>query len=263
MVNDRIGNRMKRYEMNARGTLMRRTPVIIRVDMKAGHTFCRHLDKPWDKIFKAAMEFTMRQLCQNIQGAIFGYTQSDEISILCQDWATLTTDAWFGYEIPKLCSITASMATLYFNQEFRRLTEEEIFLWKTSMVPQSIEYQEKVKKYHNVLKDCVARGAMFDARCFNLPFDEVTNYFYWREIDAVRNSIQMCGHYYFSVKELHKKNSQEIIDMLAEQKGFYWEHIPLCYQHGTCCYRGDNGWMIDNCMPILKGEDREYLEKLI
>lgn len=32
-------------------------------------------------------------------------------------------------------------------------------------------------------------GAMFDARVFNIPREEVTNYFYWRQLDASRNSI--------------------------------------------------------------------------
>ena len=44
------------------------------------------------------------------------------------------------------------------------------------------------------------KGAMFDARCFNIPKEEVTNYFYWRQLDATRNSIQMVGQANFSHK---------------------------------------------------------------
>ena len=42
----------------------------------------------------------------------------------------------------------------------------------------------------------------FDARCFNIPKEEVANYFYWRQLDATRNSIQMVGQANFSHKEL-------------------------------------------------------------
>lgn len=38
--------------------------------------------------------------------------------------------------------------------------------------------------------------------------EEVTNLIYWREIDAIRNSIQMVGQTNFSHKELQNKSWQ-------------------------------------------------------
>ena len=261
-VNDELGKRIKRYEAVPQISLMRRTPVIIRIDGKAFHTFTKGLQRPWDNILRTAMDNTMMRLAAEIQGCFFAYNQSDEITLVLQDFETLTTDAWFGYEVEKLCSISASTATLYFNQEFRKLAEREIWDYHHSMVPQSMELQQEINKYHDTLRNCINKGALFDARCFNVPREEVVNTVYWRQLDAVRNSIQSCGQYYFSHKELHKKNTKDILEML-KQKGISWETSPICVQRGTACYKTEEGWVLDKNIPMLKGDGRKYLEDLI
>jgi tRNA(His) 5'-end guanylyltransferase len=122
------------------------------------------------------------------------------------------------------------------------------------------------------------KGAMFDARVFNIPKEEVTNLIYWRQLDATRNSIQMVGQSKFSHKELHNKNCNMIQDMLHEQKGINWNDFPTHMKRGSCCIRIDvqdervdikdgscprKKWVIDTEIPIFKGEDRNYIEQLI
>ena len=58
---------------------------------------------------------------------------------------------------------------------------------------------------------------MFDARAFNIPMDEVKNYFIWRQQDWIRNSVQMLAQAHFSHKELHGKNQSDMHDMLNEK----------------------------------------------
>ena len=126
-VNDDLGTRMKEYYENVyRFGLTRRTPVAIRIDGKAFHTFTRGFQKPFDNVLVKSMQETMKYLCENIQGCKLGYTQSDEITLILTDYDTLTTDAWFGYELQKMCSIAASMATMAFNKFFER----NVFEWK-------------------------------------------------------------------------------------------------------------------------------------
>ena len=105
---DSLGDRMKGYENIARNYLTRRIPTIIRVDGKAFHTFTRGMEKPFDRILMTTMQNTMKYLCENIQGCVFGYTQSDEVTLVLTDYATITTDAWFGYNIQKMCAATLS-----------------------------------------------------------------------------------------------------------------------------------------------------------
>ena len=62
-----LGERMKEYEKVSRTKLMRRTPVIIRLDGKAFHTWTRGLDKPFDRNLMNVMQKTMLALCEQIQ----------------------------------------------------------------------------------------------------------------------------------------------------------------------------------------------------
>lgn len=262
MIHDKMGERMKGYEAAAQHYLTKRTPVIIRCDSKAGHTFTKHLRKPIDNIFREAMENAMMRTAKEIQGCYFAYEESDEVTFLLQDYETLETDAWFGYRTDKLCSIVASYMTLYFNQEFKRIAENYIWEWTHSMVPQSMTLFEEENKYHTTLRKCIEKGLIFDARCFNVPKEEVVNVVLWRQMDSMRNSIQSTGHHYLSQKEMNGKNNDEVLAMLKE-KGVNWETMPHHHKVGVCCYREDGEWQLDYNMPTLKGEDRYFLERLI
>ena len=264
-VNDALGVRMKeKYEMRARSYLTPGVPVAIRIDGKAFHTFTKGFKKPFDRVLMTSMQKTMQYLCQNIQGCVFGYTQSDEITLILIDYQTIDTDCWFGYQVQKVCSIAASMATMAFNRFFANEVANEIMEWRCGFTPQSCEIQEKEKMYQERLKSATNKGAMFDARCFNIPKEEVTNLIYWRQLDATRNSIQMVGQANFSHKELQGCSCNKIQDMLMTQKGINWNNIPTHLKRGSCCVRDYNGrWYVDNEIPIFKGENRKYIDQLI
>ena len=238
-VNDELGKRMKEYyEQVPKTRLVRRMPVAIRIDGKAFHTFTRGFEKPFDHILISTMQNTMKSLCENIQGCIFGYTQSDEITLILKDYTKLNTSAWFDYEVQKMCSIAASMATLYFNQHFRTLLNE-------SMVGQRGLSETDIA--HMKARD---KGAMFDARCFTVPKEEVANLIYWRQIDAYRNSRQMAGQANFSAKELNGKSCTEIVEMLKEEKGIDFETFYKPEEkYGTFCVKfvGDTSTQWELC----------------
>lgn len=250
-----LASRMKLYENVPRRYLMRRAPVIIRIDGRSFHTFTRGFKRPFDEILIESMQETMKYLCENIQGCVLGYCQSDEISLVLIDYKELDTSPWFDYRVDKVCSIAASMATLAFNKYFSEKAHE--FVWNNEDNDEHIWYCEALAK-------SMKSGAMFDARCFNLPKEEVTNCIYWRQLDATRNSIQMVGQANFSHSELHQKTCNMIQDILMTQKGINWNDFPTYLKRGSCCIKGsDSKWVIDKEIPIFKGEGREYIEKLI
>ena len=257
---DSLGERMKTYyEAIPKTRLMRRTPVAIRIDGRAFHTFTKGFQKPFDEVLGNAMVRTMEYLCQNIQGAKLGYTQSDEITILLTDYDTLETDAWFDYEVQKMCSISASMATMVFNKYF---AEEMNIWWETAH--DSIKWDspewDKIDKLLETYANAYKKGAMFDSRVFNIPKEEACNLVYWRQLDATRNSIQMVGQANFSHKELQDKSCNMIQDMLHEQCGINWNDFETRWKRGVA-WTKETG--IDWNMPILKGEDRRYIDELI
>lgn len=245
-----IGNRMKHnYENTSKTRLLRRTPVAIRLDGRAFHTFTRHLRKPFDDIFMKTMQETMRYLCSQIQGCVFGYTQSDEITLILIDYQELNTDAWFDYEVQKLCSISASLATYAFHKYFDIHTDNYFSM-----------YADEDPAYENALYKACHTCAAFDARCFNIPKEEVANLIYWRQLDAKRNSVQMCGQAEFSQNELHEKTCEDIKAMLP----YSWDNLPAAKKWGSACYRTKaEKWFVDFHMPLIKGENRKYVEQWV
>ena len=263
---DSLGDRMKTYENVSRNYLTRRTPVIIRCDGKAFHSFTKGFDKPYDNVFNNAMADTMKYLCENIQNCVFGYTQSDEITLVLCDYKTLDTAAWFDNNIQKMVSISASLATLAFNKYF--LANHVIFCkenlpdWDEGGTNRELnEEEERVLKLSKVYSKALEKGAAFDARVFNIPPEEVCNCLIWRQQDAIRNSVQGLGQSFFSQKQLEGKNCEDIKRMIALQKGILWHNIPLKFQRGTCCIRErGKGWFVDYQIPLFT-EDRNYINK--
>lgn len=114
-----LDTRMKTYyEQISKIKLMKRCPVICRIDGRAFHTFTRGFKKPFDDVLIKTMHETAKYLCENVQGCVLAYTESDELSLLLIDYQKLDSDAFFNYEVQKLCSVISSMATLAFNKFF-------------------------------------------------------------------------------------------------------------------------------------------------
>ena len=254
MKKDNLGDRMKEnYDNRAKTQLLRRTPVIIRLDGKAFHTFTRGFKKPFDDILIEAMQQTMLTLCKEIQGCVLGYTQSDEITLVLTDYKNLETAAWFDYDIQKVCSVSASIATLAFNRSFAK----QCALY-------ALSYSTDINNAHI---NSIYNGALFDSRCFNVPKEEVTNCILWRQQDAIRNSINSVGQTNFPHKELQGLSTDQILGKLLEEKQIDWNKLPVHLQRGSCCIKrevdGVYSWFIDTEIPIFKGESRNYIENLL
>ena len=145
--------------------------------------------------------------------------------------------------------------------------------------------EKNILKNIMIYEEAYHKGAMFDARCFNIPKEEVTNLVYWRQLDTTRNSIQMVGQANFSHKELQNKSCNDIQDMLMTKKGINWNNLPTYQKRGSCCVKNkiiidnndgvtvtaqlrntskpENEWIIDKEIPIFKGEGRDYIDRLI
>jgi tRNA(His) guanylyltransferase len=192
-----IGNRMKQYEAVSAWTLPRRIPVILRIDGRAFHTLTRMYSNKWSMKFVNQMIIAARIVMKDIQGCDICYCQSDEISFLLTDYKKISTEAWFGYDIRKMISISASLASSVFSQFY-------------------------------------SRNVCFDSRVFSIPQDEVVNYFIWRQLDATRNAIQFAGREYFSHKQLFKKSCSDIQEMLFKEHGINFDKYPIIRKRGFC-----------------------------
>ena len=197
---------MKDYEAVAQPVLMRRTPVVVRVDGKNFSRLTRGMSKPFDRRLMQCMEAAALRLAHDAQNCRLVYHQSDEISLLLVDFRTLNTSSWFDNQVQKICSISAALATAGFAAEFQRQFPE---LSRERELP------------------------VFDARCFNLPREEVTNYFVWRQRDCERNSVSMAAQSQFSHKELQGLNRSQMMDLLMLQKGVNWNDYDVHFKRGS------------------------------
>lgn len=199
--NTPLGDRMKRYEAVTKDFLPRRTYTIIRVDGKAFHSYLRGAGKPFDERFMADMDNVTAIMCKEVSGTVFAYTQSDEISLLLQDFASVHTEPWLGGNVQKMASISASLATMALNS------------LRTGF-------------------------PLFDARVFTIPDPvEVANYFIWRQRDAVRNSISMAAQAHFSHGRLHGKDGNAMQELLWCEEGVNWNDYPDRAKRGGICVK--------------------------
>lgn len=274
--NDALGNRMKTYENVTRNYLTRRMPVIIRLDGKSFHSFTRGFKKPFDDVLVDTMQQTMKYLCENIQGCVIGYTQSDEITLVLIDYQNRDSCAWFDNNIQKMASVSASIATMAFNKFFSHNVEDlESDLAQEHETDGMTEWVKTMLSYYRVYRTALKKGATFDSRVFNIPKEEVVNCLIWRQQDATRNSIQSVGQANFSDKQLNGKNQNDIQDMLMLENGINWNDYPTHLKRGSCCVKMPckinegteneivrNKWVIDTEIPIFT-QDKDYVNRLV
>lgn len=259
----KLDDRMKQYEYVTRTYLPNRLPVIIRIDGKAFHTFSKGFKKPFDGFLSCAMTSTTKKLVENVEGCVFGYTQSDEISLLLKNDQTNETSPWFDNNISKLISLSASMATLYFNDSFRKTIED----WVAN---EGVPYKDAARYW-----TAIDKGALFDSRAFVLPnVEEVVNYFLYRQQDCTKNSIQSVAQANFSHKEIQGLNCDQLQEKLFQERKINWgEDTPTKYKRGIGVYKSrvevetPNGKairtkpIIDKELPIFS-QDRDFIKNI-
>ena len=241
-----LHERMKQYEAVSQTYLMRRTPVIIRLDGVAFHTFTKNFDKPFDEVLGTVMKCTTSYLVKNIQGCVLGYTQSDEISLVLQDYKKLDTDAWFGYNVQKLVSVSAKMATTQFNKLFNRYIT-------------GLGNDETSDRY----REAILENIGFDSRCWNLPFEEVNNYLIDRQQDAERNSINLLAQQYYSQKELNGIKSNELQNKLFTEQGVNWNDLPYYQKRGYLALPKKDPNLRDLFETPIFSKEPEFVNSLI
>jgi len=238
-----LGDRMKEYENITRHKLMKCTPVVLRLDGKAFHTYTKGCDKPYDEDLHYLRVNTLDYLCNNIQGCILGYSQYDEISLVLKDWQTLQTSPWFDNNIQKMVSVTASMCTAAWNS----LVAKDLF---------GNENDDLIGKFRG-------EYALFDCRAFNLPKEEVVNYLIWRQRDWERKSVQMLGQSLYSHRQLQGISNKGLITKIENEHGIVYGDLPDYEKRGEFWIKDKNLGFGEIINTPLFGKHRSIIEGIL
>ncbi len=202
-----LGERIKAYEQVTRNFLCKRMPVMVRVDGRAFHTLTCGADKPFDQHLINVMAESALAVAEDMQGFKAAYVQSDEATFFMTDYDDINTDGWFGYNLNKIVSLSASIMTAMFNANYEKSN----------------------------------RMAFFDSRAFNIPRDEVANAFLWRMKDWERNSLQMYCQSMFSHKQLYGKCKEDMHNMLHGAGKNWTTDLTDQEKNGTWIVKTDLG----------------------
>lgn len=211
-----LGDRIKRYERASTHVLVRRMPVIIRVDGRCFSSFTRCCQRPFDQEIINAMTMAALSLFEDIQGTKLAYAQSDEVSFLLVDYDRHESESWFDNELTKIVSISASHMAVQVMKYF--------VTYETGSVHNPVIAAKMVPQ--------------FDSRAFNVPREDVANYFLWRAQDWQRNSLQMYARSFFSHKELMNQKTDDMHEMLHGIGKNWATDLTLQQKNGT--------WLIDD-----------------
>ena len=251
-----LGDRHKGYEDAYNLQIIRRIPVIIRVDGKNFSRVTRKLSRPYSASMVNLMANTMLDVAKKIEGCVFAYQQSDEITFVLRNDQSLDSEPWFSNRVQKIASITASLTTNTFKKLFDNMNN-----------PPSL-----------------IGDAIFDARVFAVPsINEAINNLIFRQQDCIRNAITAAAQAELSkefgkktaFKMLQKKNSAERSELLLSECDINFESFyPKGFRHGIAAYRvpkiieTDDGqitrqrWAIDTNLPKF-AEDRAFIQGIL
>jgi len=239
----------KEYENCYDIKIMRRVPVVIRLNGRNFTKLTREVKHPFDDGFIEIMTHTLVQLCKQIDGSVFGYQFSDEITIVIKNDQAKDTDPWFGNRCQKIASGAAAIATYEFNKYF----------WNMSKPPP------------------LTGAPLFDARVFGLPnIEVVTNNLIWRQQDCVEWSISTSAYCELK-KKLSRKKAQAMMtgkDLYAREQ-LLWDVCNIEFEEeysnlikrGIGCYlvpdiSSKKKWHVDLDLPIFS-EDRDFIFNIL
>lgn len=198
MMQEEFEDKFSALEKSWESTLPRHGFAVLRVDGKGFSKFTKAMRKeePFSMEFTERMKRATLALAQGFSGATLAYTQSDEVSLLFQDFGDKNMKP-YGGRVEKLASLGAAMATAHFN------------LGTTDT-------------------------ALFDGRVLSLGDDEdlVREYFASRYFNGVSNSVGMLSSFHYSHSSLMGVSTQRKKERL-EADGHPWSEVAPEHRYGV------------------------------
>ena len=237
-----LKERIETYQQASDHKLLGRVPLIICINGRNYSKQTELLDKPYCPKFADAILSTMLRVCEEIDGAFFAYQFNDEIMVIARNDQSLETATWYKNNLQKICSATASIATLHFSQmasatELNMMTPT--FTSNVFVVPNITDAINTVifKQQYN----------------FFLSIQFACFYELLNKYD--RNTI---------ISMLAGLSVDEKISLLQQECNIDFNNYPMAFRRGSACYKSPtlidgnikNKWMINAKLPIFTKEQK-------
>src|SRR5271157_1802251 len=160
-----LHQRQSGYEDAYSQNIISRIPIIIKLDGRSFQRVTRNVPKPFCSKISAMFNGTMVSLAKQIDGVLFGYQYSDKIILVLRNDRSQEEDPWFGNNIQKIVSVSASLATYEFMNQ----------LWQMKEAPD--------------LDGVIT----FSSKVFGVPnINEAINYLIFSQFKCVQTAINEC-----------------------------------------------------------------------
>jgi tRNA(His) 5'-end guanylyltransferase len=242
-----LKDRIDSYIESSNYRLLTKVPIVICINGRGFNKVTSLIQKPYCVKFAESMISTMFKLCVEVQGTIFAYHHNDEIVLIAND-RSIDASTWYDNYLQKICSITSSITTHYFNKY-------------------------AISKELNIMED-----AFFTSQVFIVPnLTEAINSIIYKQQNNFYTSIQFACFY-----ELLKKYDKSIIremlinlgtdekiDLLKQECNIDFNEYHISFRRGVACYKtlteingySKNKWIINTELPIFTKEQL-FLNKI-
>jgi tRNA(His) 5'-end guanylyltransferase len=251
-----FSDRQKSYEDAYDTKIINRVPVIIRCDVRSAHRITRNLERPYCDKFLKIMGQTMLQSVMEMDGAVFAYHFSDEITFVLRNDRSIDDQPWFQNKIQKLGSVSASLNSVNFIKNFF-LQDDQPDL---------------------------DGDVVFDSKVFALPsITETLNHLILRQQNCLKDGISHAAQSELSkrfgketaLSLLYGKKTEEKLELLYDECDIeYDNYYPSSFRRGVACYKvpkllktkeGEvtkNKWILDETIPVF-ALDRNFLSNIL
>jgi len=231
---------MKDYEVFSNIKISKNSNVILRLDGRNFHNLSKYLNlkKPYDYNFSLLMSEVSKDIFRQFSPK-FIYTFSDEINILLDEIP-------FASRIEKLNSVFSSIASSSFTHHLLTDFDDKFDF-------------DKINPHLFPIS--------FDSRIIPVIYDDIHNYFKWRQDESWRNCINSYGIWLLnqeyspqeSTKKIKGLKSNDIHDLLFD-KGINLNNVDTWQKRGIGIYK--KPYLIEGFNPIKNEKTKSYRYEL-
>jgi tRNA(His) guanylyltransferase len=224
-----LKNRIDSYSAAYNHKILAKLPIITIVNGRSFAKLTTLINKPFSNDLAQCFSAALGALMQEMDGTIFGYSHNDELVIVSRNDQTPETQPWYNNDIQKSASISASIATVQFNNYAASLDLDLI------------------------------GEPVFYSQVFAVPnITEAINLLVCKQQQSFFISVQLACFFELS-KKFEKNNVKnmlsgatidEKIDLLKRECGINYNEYPAAFIRGIGCYRTPKIMNIDGIEQI-------------